>query len=157
MEGEIYLIFHQESFHLFQSRGVTVTSTRYDSELTQWRIQGRGPGGLPSLLYFQTKLRPEGPEKFFGRPVPPSPYLRVWMIAPPYLKVWIRHCNKNHHQHHHKNETITNKSIFYGQILQAKPQSLTGSLIAHLEMRARTPVSEETDSLFQTKWLVYEA
>ena len=23
----------------------------------------------------------------------PSPYLRVWMIAPPsYLKVWIRHC-----------------------------------------------------------------
>ena len=43
---------------------------------------GEGPGG-PAPPYFRTKLRPDGPKKFFWRPAPPPPpYLRVWMTAP---------------------------------------------------------------------------
>ena len=51
---------------------------------------GDGPMGTepPPLipLIFQTKLRPEGPRKFFLEtfPLPPPPK------APRYLKVWIR-------------------------------------------------------------------
>ena len=38
---------------------------------------------LPPLqLYFEAKLRPEGPKRNLGRPPPPPPYLRVWMTAP---------------------------------------------------------------------------
>ena len=42
----------------------------------QWRIQGRGLGGQPPP-YFQTKMRPKGPKKFFWSPPPPphSPLL----------------------------------------------------------------------------------
>ena len=59
----------------------------------QWRIQGKGPGGPPSLLLDQNEARRA--EKFFFEP-PPAPYLRIWMTAPPpppapYLKVWICH------------------------------------------------------------------
>ena len=36
----------------------------------QWQIQGRGPGGPPPP-YFRTKLRPEGPKKFFLETSPP--------------------------------------------------------------------------------------
>jgi len=39
---------------------------------TQWRTQGRGLGGL-GPPYFGTKLRPEGPKHFLGRPPPPPP------------------------------------------------------------------------------------
>ena len=38
---------------------------------------GEGPGR--PAPYFWTKLMPEGPKKSFGRPPPPSPYLRVWI------------------------------------------------------------------------------
>ena len=51
------------------------------SEMPQWRIQGRGPGGPPPL-------------KIFLGTGPPS-YLRGWKTGPtppPYLKVWIRNC-----------------------------------------------------------------
>ena len=41
-------------------------------------ISGRGSQALP---YFKTKLRPEGPKKFFGDRAPP--YLRVWVTASP--------------------------------------------------------------------------
>ena len=50
---------------------------------------GEGPRGS-TPPYFWTKLRPEGPKKFF---LETPPFLRVWM-TPPYLKVWIRHCIK---------------------------------------------------------------
>ena len=50
---------------------------------------GEGPGGAP---YFQTKLTPEGPNKFFLEttplpPTPPPPYLRIWMTSS-YLSVY---------------------------------------------------------------------
>ena len=62
----------------------------------QRRIKEGGGGGAPPPPppppYFKTKLRPEGPKKFFGDWA--LPYLRVWMIeTPSYLKVWIRHCS----------------------------------------------------------------
>ena len=41
---------------------------------------GEGPGRPPPNFY--TKLRPEGPKKFWGVTGPP-PYLRVWMTTPP--------------------------------------------------------------------------
>ena len=62
---------------------------------------GEGPGGPNPTppRYFETKLRPEGPKKFFWRQaLPRPPYLRSWMTAAPppppspYLKVWVRHC-----------------------------------------------------------------
>ena len=43
---------------------------------------GEGPGG-PTPPYFYTKMKPEGPKKFFLSPPPPPSYLRVWMTAPP--------------------------------------------------------------------------
>ena len=49
--------------------------------------EGRGPSPHP---YFLTKLRPEGPEKFFWKPPPLSKGLND--PSPPYLKVWIWHC-----------------------------------------------------------------
>ena len=48
----------------------------------QWRIQGRGPGGPPPVI-FRTKWGPKGGKNFFwDRPPTPS-----------YLKVWIRRCS----------------------------------------------------------------
>ena len=59
------------------------TSQTMDKEMwisifMQWRIKGRGPGAPsppPPLitLIFQTKLRPEGPRKFFLETFPPPP------------------------------------------------------------------------------------
>ena len=51
----------------------------------------RGTRGARGPPYFQTKLRPEGPIKFFLETAPA--YLRVCMTAPLqlYLKVWIWH------------------------------------------------------------------
>ena len=59
---------------------------------SQWRIQGRGPGGqgLP-LFRDQTKARKA--EKHFFETTPPA-YVRVWMTPPPPPpppKVWIRY------------------------------------------------------------------
>ena len=51
--------------------------------LWQWRIQGRGPGGPPPLI-FQPKCGPKGQRKFFWRPGTSFPHA--------YLRVWIRHC-----------------------------------------------------------------
>ena len=50
------------------------------------------PGGsIP--LYFQTKLRPEGPGKnFFGGWVPPSSQGMDDRAPPPYLKAQVNHC-----------------------------------------------------------------
>ena len=54
--------------------------------INQWRIQGRGPSGLPPP-YFSTKMRPEGPKNIFLETAPPHPYLSLWMTAPPPL-IW---------------------------------------------------------------------
>ena len=49
------------------------------------RIHGRGPGSPPP--YFQTRMRPEGPKKYFletalhSPPAPTTTYLRVWMTG----------------------------------------------------------------------------
>ena len=52
--------------------------------INQWRIQGRGPGGLPPLFFDQNEAR--GAEKnFFGDCPPPHPYLSLWMTAPPLI------------------------------------------------------------------------
>ena len=48
--------------------------------ISQWRIQGRDPGGA-APLYFWIKMSPKGPKTFFGDR-PPPPYLRIWMTAP---------------------------------------------------------------------------
>ena len=68
--------------------------------IMQWRIQGR------ASPYFYTKLRPEGPKKFFleiSPPPPPSTYLSVSADAfLLYLKIWICHCHNvraNSHIH----------------------------------------------------------
>ena len=46
-----------------------------------WRIQGRGPGGLdPTPLVFRPNWGPKGRNIFFLRLVLP-PFLRVWMTA----------------------------------------------------------------------------
>ena len=49
--------------------------------ISQWRIQGRGPGGGGAPLYFWIKMSPKGPKTFFGDRPPPL-YLRIWMTAP---------------------------------------------------------------------------
>ena len=53
--------------------------------ISQWRIQGRGPGvgrgGGGRPLYFWIKMSPKGPKTYFGDR-PPPPYLRIWMTAP---------------------------------------------------------------------------
>ena len=54
---------------------------------TQWRIQGRGPGGSGSLPLFFDQNEARRAEKIFLETVPPLPYLSVWMTAPPPL-IW---------------------------------------------------------------------
>ena len=59
--------------------------------------RGGARGDGPPPPYFQTKLRPEGPKKFLGRPGPLPPPLNLSQSLDdcppsPYLKVWIRHC-----------------------------------------------------------------
>ena len=63
----------------------TMDKEMWISVFMHWRIQVMGPGGHrapPPLipLIFQTKLRPEGPRKFFLRPSPlPTPQApRFW-------------------------------------------------------------------------------
>ena len=56
---------------------------------SEWRIQGRGPGGLDPLLFLDQTEAQRAEKIFFGDP---PPYQRFWMTAPPYLKVWMRHC-----------------------------------------------------------------
>ena len=67
----------------------TMDKKMWISVFMQWLIQGMGPGAPspPPLipLIFQTKLRPEGPRKFFLETFPPPP-----PRPPRYLKVWIR-------------------------------------------------------------------
>ena len=53
------------------------------SEMPQWRIQGRGPGGPPPLKIFLGTGPPLLSQGLEDRPHPPPP---------PYLKVWIRNC-----------------------------------------------------------------
>ena len=57
----------------------------------QGGIQGRGPGGLSPLLFYQSEARRAEKVSFFETASPPL-YLRVWMTGlPRYLKVWIVH------------------------------------------------------------------
>ena len=44
----------------------------WNLDTVQWRIQRRGPRGPPPP-YFWTKLRSEGPRKFFWETAPPPP------------------------------------------------------------------------------------
>ena len=66
------------------------------TETSVYSVGSRGGArGTWASPYFWTKLRPEGPKKFFWETGPP-PYLRVWMTPtarppPPHPKVWIRH------------------------------------------------------------------
>ena len=60
---------------------------------TQWRIQGKDPGGPPPLFLDQTEARRA--ENCLGRPdAPLSKGLDD--RPPPYLKVWIRHGTGKH-------------------------------------------------------------
>ena len=54
------------------------------NRLNQWRIQGRDPGGS-AHPYFWTKLRSEGPKKFFIRPGRPLISGSGWPPPPPLI------------------------------------------------------------------------
>ena len=56
---------------------------------SEWRIQGRGPGGLDPLLFLDQTEAQRAEKNFFGDPplIKGSGWLR-----PPYLKVWMQHC-----------------------------------------------------------------
>ena len=85
-ENDCHTLIIEVSSFLGQHPRNDVFPYLVNSMETQWRIQGRGPGGAPPLFLDQTEARRA--ENCFWRP--PPPYLRVWMTAPPpYLKVWI--------------------------------------------------------------------
>ena len=59
------------------------------TSIIQWGIQGRGPGGPapPLALVYTEAWRAQ---KFFLRPPPPSPYLKVWIRHCYFLFVYVR-------------------------------------------------------------------
>ena len=68
--------------------------------ITQWRIQERGPGGLPPRSLDQTEARRA--EKFFFWRLPPLISGSGWPPPPPplpHLKVWICQCYQHYHYH----------------------------------------------------------
>ena len=74
------LLFYKP-FSSEKANPIRIPSIEKWYHLNQWRIQERGPGGLP----------PPPPSVFFLEPAPPPPtptFLKVWMTGlPPYLKV----------------------------------------------------------------------
>ena len=54
--------------------------------INQWRIQGRGPGGLPPLI-FRPKWGPWGRKKFFWR-LPPPTLISASGWPPPAPLIW---------------------------------------------------------------------
>ena len=71
----------KEKIRVLQT-GVEPMNSCSVAQMLYYQATGGGGGGSRALLYFWTKLRPEGPKKNFSETVP-SPYLRVWMTAPP--------------------------------------------------------------------------
>ena len=84
-------------------------------------------GTIP--LYFQTKLRPEGPGKKFLRPGPPSPQSMDDRAPPPYLKIWIDHCGNT-----------TTLTLFRPEGVRSSPQ-LTQNVITNKFIFLSSPVS----------------
>ena len=86
--GRLHPMFQPRTLLVCERKCTPYLSLKRGSLVTVADL-GKGLGRPPPNFY--TKLRPEGPKKFWG--VTGPPYLRVWMTTPPlHLKVWIWHC-----------------------------------------------------------------